>query len=75
MISAGIYYVLSHGDSNQITGEYGDTINGFTSPTSKWAHNEEIGILRRYLQFPTISHQSNFGKNKIHSKIENRNQI
>ena len=57
-VGIGVYYIMSDKDVENDGSGVVEVLPG----TEKWANNEEIQIFRKYLSFPTVSLDSDFGK-------------
>ncbi|XP_055301120.1 aminoacylase-1-like isoform X2 [Sitodiplosis mosellana] len=57
-LGVGIYYIVS--DFNGST-KHAEIEEEVSPETEKWVNNEEIKIFRKYLRFPTVSLDSDFG--------------
>lgn len=56
-VGIGVYYTMSNNDVKN-DGSVVEVLPG----TEKWVNNEEIQIFRKYLSFPTVTLDSDFGK-------------
>lgn len=58
MVGIGVYFILNNEKSQVVES---DSLYDSSPETEKWVNNEEIQIFRKYLTFPTISLEADFG--------------